>query len=30
MEMVQWAKVIATKPDGLSSNPGTHVVEVEN
>ena len=29
-KMVQWTKVLATKPHDLSSNPRTNVVEAEN
>lgn len=29
MEMVQWVQVIAAKPDGWSSIPGTHIMEGE-
>jgi len=28
-EKAQWVKVLATKPDDLSSIPGTHMVEGE-
>jgi hypothetical protein len=28
--MAQWGRVLATKPDDLSSDPGTHMVEGEN
>ena len=28
--MAQQVKVLAAKPDSLSSNPGTHMVEDEN
>jgi hypothetical protein len=27
--MAQWVKVLATKPDDLSSIPGTHMTEEE-
>lgn len=29
-DVVQWIKILAAKPDSLSSSPGTHVVEGEN
>lgn len=29
-KMAQWVKILAAKPDNLSSIPGTHVVEGEN